>query len=137
MPPSNDGNEADIANALATIANQYHVDPTLQLLVIEAEINPPGAAVTLYLPWGAVTGTLTSRLQFQKTIGGFLREEEPATDFGDEAETTGPSTHEVGVWAHLQEDARCIVGNQVVLHDALRVRLGDVTAWSIGPMNPA
>jgi hypothetical protein len=85
------------------------------------------------------TGQIVSRLHFENTVAGYVREQDPAGDLGEElAPKEGDLVPlNAGDYVHLFSDAKCLVGQRVVRHEALRLRLDDVTAWTVGRLQPA
>ena len=112
-------------------------DSVLRQLIALVESHPakPGPEITVYLPWGAATGELVSKHWFYQTVIGELRHHgdvDTADQIGA-AELTDPDVND---YVHLFRGLRCLVGSQVVRHAALRVRLADITAWTIGAIHP-
>ena len=111
-------------------------DTILRQLIAAAESNPlePGTAVMLYLPWGVASGQIVSRLHFENTVAGWVRTLDPAGDLGDELTPkegdTAPADN--GDYVHLYGETKCFSGDKTIEHQALRVRLADITAWTVG-----
>ena len=111
-------------------------DTTLRRAIAAIEANPKkpgkGIEITLYLPWGVVTGELASRRHFDQRSASYLREH-GEDDLGkaiDPKDDAAPP--EAAEYIHLHSDVLCVFGDKVVEHKVLRVRLADVTAWTFG-----
>jgi hypothetical protein len=94
---------------------------------IDAEADAVSIEVTLYLPWGVATGITVPTAYFGHYVANFFDKndaEDVAGRFGSlEAE-------QPRVFIHLRR-ARCYVAGTVVEHDSLRIRLSDVSAWTV------
>jgi hypothetical protein len=94
---------------------------------IDAEADSVSIEVTLYLPWGVATGITVPTEYFGHYVAKFFTRndaEDVARRIGDlEAE-------QERIFLHLRK-ARCYVAGTVVEHDSLRIRLSDVSAWTV------
>ncbi|CQD11957.1 hypothetical protein BN1232_02257 [Mycobacterium lentiflavum] len=132
-------------------------DPTLQDLISVANLGA-GVAVTLYLPWGVVSGHVEANNEFFASAARSIRGEAENTgdeNFASMAEAIAGRTFDP--WAaRVSEDDRladaihqgydlttfitlthvqAFLGdswNQPLQHEYLRVRLNSVTAWAYG-----
>ena len=94
---------------------------------IDAEADSVSIEVTLYLPWGVATGITVPSGYFGHYIGKcFVR-----NDAEDVARRIGAlEAEQERIFLHLRK-ARCYVAGTVVEHDSLRIRLSDVSAWTV------
>jgi hypothetical protein len=94
---------------------------------IDAEADSVSIEVTLYLPWGVATGITVSSDYFGHYVANFFAK----NDAHDVAGRLGTlEAEQARVFLHLRK-ARCYVAGTVVEHDSLRVRLADVSAWTV------
>lgn len=106
---------------------------------LDAEADSTSIEVTLYLPWGMATGITVPDTYFGHYVAHFFTKH----DAGDIAgRLAALEAEQDRVFIHLRK-ARCYVAGQVVTHDSLRVRLSDVSAWTVAgveepqPANPS
>lgn len=94
---------------------------------LDAEAASTSIEVTLYLPWGMATGITVSTSYFGHYIANFFTK----NDADDIAGRMGALEAEQDrVFIHLRR-ARCYVAGEIVNHDAIRIRLSDVSAWTV------
>ena len=94
---------------------------------IDAEADSVSIEVTLYLPWGVATGITVPGEYFGHYVANFFAK----NDAHDVAGRLGTlEAEQARVFLHLRK-ARCYVAGTVVEHDSLRVRLADVSAWTV------
>ncbi len=94
---------------------------------IDAEADSVSIEVTLYLPWGVATGITVPSDYFGHYVAKFFTR----NDAEDVAGRIGSLEAEQDrVFLHLRK-ARCYVAGTVVEHDSLRIRLSDVSAWTV------
>ncbi len=93
---------------------------------LDAEAASTSIEVTLYLPWGMATGITVSSSYFGHYIANFFTK----NDAGDIAGRIGAEAEQDAVFIHLRR-ARCYVAGEVVNHDAIRIRVSDVSAWTV------
>jgi hypothetical protein len=94
---------------------------------IDAEADSVGIEVTLYLPWGVATGITVPGEYFGHYVAKFFNR----NDAGDVAGRVGAlEAEQARVFLHLRK-ARCYVAGTMVEHDSLRIRLSDVSAWTV------
>jgi len=94
---------------------------------IDAEADSISIEVTLYLPWGVATGITVPTEYFGHYVAKFFTR----NDAEDVARRIGALEAEQGrIFLHLRK-ARCYVAGTVVEHDSLRIRLSDVSAWTV------
>ena len=94
---------------------------------IDAESGSVSIEVTLYLPWGVATGITVPSGYFGHYIGKFFAR----NDAEDVASRIGAlEAEQERVFLHLRK-ARCYVAGTLVEHDSLRIRLSDVSAWTV------
>jgi hypothetical protein len=94
---------------------------------IDAEADSVSIEVTLYLPWGVATGITVPGEYFGHYVAKFFTK----NDAEDVAGRIGSlEAEQDGVFLHLRK-ARCYVAGTVVDHDSLRIRLSDVSAWTV------
>jgi hypothetical protein len=119
-------------------------DNTLRRLIdtIEAgEITPrgQGVLVTLFLPWGKAVGEIRPAWYFDQKVAQELRifdtpETEGLQDLGEElipkeGQTASHASEEFVV---LSGDVLAFVNGQVYEYPVLRLRVADVSAWTVG-----
>ena len=94
---------------------------------IDAEADSVSIEVTLYLPWGVATGITVSNEYFGHYVANFFTR----NDAEDVAGRIGAlEAEQERVFLHLRK-ARCYVAGTMVEHDSLRIRLSDVSAWTV------
>src|ERR1700734_1916360 len=94
---------------------------------IDAEADSGSIEVTLYLPWGAATGITVPTEYFGHYVAKFFTR----NDADDVAHRIGAlEAEQARMFLHLRK-ARCYVAGTVIEHDSLRIRLSDVTAWTV------
>jgi hypothetical protein len=94
---------------------------------IDAEADSVSIEVTLYLPWGVATGITVPSEYFGHYVAKFFAR----NDADDVADRIGALEAEQDrVFLHLRK-ARCYVAGTMVEHDSLRIRLSDVSAWTV------
>ena len=94
---------------------------------IDAEADSISIEVTLYLPWGVATGITVPTEYFGHYVAKFFTR----NDAEDVARRIGAlEAEQERIFLHLRK-ARCYVAGTVVEHDSLRVRLSDVSAWTV------
>jgi hypothetical protein len=94
---------------------------------IDAEAESVGIEVTLYLPWGVATGITVPSRYFGNYVAKFFNR----NDAEDVAGRIGAlEAEQARVFLHLRK-ARCYVAGTMVEHDSLRIRLSDVSAWTV------
>jgi len=94
---------------------------------IDAQADSVSIEVTLYLPWGMVTGITVPSAYFGHYVTNFFT----TNDAEDVASRIAAlETEQARVFLHLRK-ARCYVAGTVVEHDSLRIRLSDVSAWTV------
>ena len=94
---------------------------------IDAESDSVSIEVTLYLPWGVATGITVPGTYFGHYVANFFGR----NDAKDVAGRIGAlDAEQARVFLHLRK-ARCYVAGTVVEHDSLRIRLSDVSAWTV------
>ncbi len=94
---------------------------------IDAEAGSVSIEVTLYLPWGVATGITVPGEYFGRYVAKFFNR----NDAEDVAGRIGALDAEQDrVFLHLRK-ARCYVAGTTVEHDSLRIRLSDVSAWTV------
>lgn len=94
---------------------------------IDSEAVAVSIEVTLYLPWGVATGITVPGAYFGHYVAKFFSMND-ADDVAARVATLG--AEEDRVFLHLRK-AHCYVAGTVVQHDALRIRLSDVSAWTV------
>ena len=94
---------------------------------IDAEAAAVGIEVTLYLPWGVATGITVPSAYFGHYVAKFFARND-AEDVGGRIRAL--EAEQARVFLHLRK-ARCYVAGTVVEHDSLRIRLSDVSAWTV------
>jgi hypothetical protein len=94
---------------------------------IDTEADSVSIEVTLYLPWGVATGITVPSAYFGHYVANFFAR----NDAQDVAGRLGTlEAEQARVFLHLRR-ARCYVAGTVVEHDSLRIRLADVSAWTV------
>jgi hypothetical protein len=94
---------------------------------IDAEADSISIEVTLYLPWGVATGITVPTEYFGHYVAKFFTR----NDAEDVASRIGAlEAEQERIFIHLRK-ARCYVAGTVVEHDSLRIRLSDVSAWTV------
>ena len=94
---------------------------------IDAEADSVSIEVTLYLPWGVATGITVPSTYFGHYVAKFFTR----NDAQDVAGRIGAlEAEQERVFLHLRK-ARCYVAGTLVEHDSLRIRLSDVSAWTV------
>ena len=94
---------------------------------IDAEAGSVSIEVTLYLPWGVATGITVPSEYFGHYVAKFFTR----NDAEDVAGRIGAlEAEQERVFLHLRK-ARCYVAGTMVEHDSLRIRLSDVSAWTV------
>jgi hypothetical protein len=94
---------------------------------IDAEADSVSIEVTLYLPWGVATGLTVPSEYFGHYVAKFFTR----NDAEDVAGRIGAlEAEQERVFLHLRR-ARCYVAGTRVEHDSLRIRLSDVSAWTV------
>jgi hypothetical protein len=94
---------------------------------IDTEADCVSIEVTLYLPWGVVTGITVPRTYFGHYVANFFARND-AQDVTGRLESL--KAEKDRVFLHLRK-ARCYVAGTIVEHDSLRIRLSDVSAWTV------
>jgi hypothetical protein len=94
---------------------------------IDAEADSVGIEVTLYLPWGVATGITVPSRYFGNYVAKFFAIND-AEDVGGRIRAL--EAEQARVFLHLRK-ARCYVAGTMVMHDSLRIRLSDVSAWTV------
>ena len=113
-----EGMSQSVSDALGTDAILRHIDTEADSVSIE---------VTLYLPWGVATGITVPSAYFGHYVANFFTR----NDAHDVAGRLGTlEAEQARVFLHLRR-ARCYVAGTVVEHDSLRIRLSDVSAWTV------
>jgi hypothetical protein len=98
---------------------------------IDAEADSVSIEVTLYLPWGVATGITVPSAYFGHYVTNFFAR----NDAQDVAGRIGElEAEQARVFLHLRK-VRCYVAGTVVEHDSLRIRLSDVSAWTVAGIN--
>jgi hypothetical protein len=94
---------------------------------IDTEADSVSIEVTLYLPWGVATGITVPSAYFGHYVANFFTR----NDAQDVAGRIGAlEAEQARVFLHLRK-ARCYVAGTMVEHDSLRIRLSDVSAWTV------
>jgi hypothetical protein len=121
------GSEVFYAPGMASHDSGAAVGTDAILRHIDAEADSVSIEVTLYLPWGVATGITVPNTYFGHYVANFFTR----NDAEDVAGRIGALEAEQDrVFLHLRK-ARCYVGGTVVDHDSLRIRLSDVSAWTV------
>ena len=101
---------------------------------IDAEAAAVSIEVTLYLPWGVATGITVPSAYFGHYVASFFTRND-AEDVAGRIRAL--EAEQARVFLHLRK-ARCYVAGTMVEHDSLRIRLSDVSAWTVtGIKNPS
>ena len=94
---------------------------------IDTEADSVSIEVTLYMPWGVATGITVPSAYFGHYVANFFAR----NDAQDVAGRLGAvETEQARVFLHLRK-ARCYVAGTMVEHDSLRIRISDVSAWTV------
>jgi hypothetical protein len=94
---------------------------------IDAEADSISIEVTLYLPWGVATGITVPTDYFGHYVAKFFTR----NDAEDVAGRIGAlEAEQERAFLHLRK-ARCYVAGTMVEHESLRIRLSDVSAWTV------
>src|ERR1700722_1016181 len=94
---------------------------------IDAEADSISIEVTLYLPWGVATGITVPTEYFGHYVAKFFT----TNDAEDVAGRIGAlEAEQERVFLHLRKP-RCYVAGTMVEHESLRIRLSDVSAWTV------
>jgi hypothetical protein len=94
---------------------------------IDAEADSISIEVTLYLPWGVATGITVPTEYFGHYVAKFFT----TNDAEDVAGRIGAlEAVQERAFLHLRK-ARCYVAGTMVEHESLRIRLSDVSAWTV------
>ena len=94
---------------------------------IDEEADSVSVEVTLYLPWGVATGITVPSAYFGHYIANFFDKNEAQDVTG---RLTALEAEQARVFLHLRK-AKCYVAGTIVEHDSLRIRLSDVSAWTV------
>jgi hypothetical protein len=94
---------------------------------LDAEADSTSIEVTLYLPWGMATGITVPGTYFGHYVANFFTKND-APDIVDRLEAL--EAEQDRVFIHLRK-ARCYVAGEIINHHSLRVRLADVSAWTV------
>ena len=101
---------------------------------IDAEAAAVSIEVTLYLPWGVATGITVPSAYFGHYVASFFTRND-AEDVAGRIRAL--EAEQARVFLHLRK-ARCYVAGTMVEHESLRIRLSDVSAWTVtGIKNPS
>lgn len=109
------------------IADVQTVGADAILRHIDAEAEAVSIEVTLYLPWGVATGITVPSSYFGHYVAKFFNGNEDE-DVAERVKAL--EAEQSSVFLHLRK-ARCYVAGTVVEHDSLRIRLADVSAWTV------
>ena len=112
---------------MATSQDAGDVGTDAILRHIDAEADCVSIEVTLYLPWGVATGITVPSKYFGHYVANFFARNE-ARDVAGRLEAL--EAEQDRVFLHLRK-ARCYVAGTMVEHDSLRIRLADVSAWTV------
>lgn len=93
----------------------------------DAEADSTSIEVTLYLPWGMATGITVPGSYFGHFVAHFFNKNNADDIAGRLAALEAEQDR---VFIHLRK-ATCYVAGEVVRHDSLRIRLSDVSAWTV------
>jgi hypothetical protein len=94
---------------------------------IDTEADSVSIEVTLYMPWGVATGITVPSAYFGHYVANFFAR----NDAQDVAGRIGAlEAEQARVFLHLRK-ARCYVAGTIIEHDSLRIRLSDVSAWTV------
>ena len=80
-----------------------------------------------YLPWGVAKGIIVPSAYFGYYVANFFARND-AQDVAGRLETL--DAEQARAFLHLRR-ARCYVAGTIVEHDSLRIRLSDVSAWTV------
>ncbi len=94
---------------------------------IDAEADSVSIEVTLYLPWGVATGITVPSTYFGHYVANFFTKHD-AEDVAARIEAL--EAEQARVFLHLRR-ARCYVAGTITKHDSLRIRLSDISAWTV------
>lgn len=94
---------------------------------IDAEADSVSIEVTLYLPWGVATGITVPSEYFGHYVAKFFTSNDADDVIG---RIRALEAEQERVFLHLRK-ARCYVAGTMVEHDSLRIRLSDVSAWTV------
>ena len=94
---------------------------------LDAEADSTSIEVTLYLPWGMATGITVPGSYFGHFVAHFFNKNNADDIAGRLAALEAEQDR---VFIHLRK-ATCCVAGEVVRHDSLRIRLSDVSAWTV------
>jgi hypothetical protein len=109
------------------LPDSHAIETDAILRHIEAEAGSVSIEVTLYLPWGVATGITVPSEYFGHYVAKFFTR----NDAEDVADRIGAlDAEQERVFVHLRK-ARCYVAGTMVEHDSLRIRLSDVSAWTV------
>jgi hypothetical protein len=100
---------------------------------IDAEAAAISIEVTLYLPWGVATGITVPGSYFGHYVAKFFTRNDAEDVAG---RINALEAEQARVFLHLRK-ARCYVAGTVVEHDSLRIRLADVSAWTVTGISPS
>jgi hypothetical protein len=124
--------------ATESVIVSEHTDRSLCLVIDAVEEHPPrpggGVEVTLYLPWASVMGSIEPCWYFDQQVllflqsVGFDHRNGPAGHHPEKARAN-PRSHE---YVHLSHAVYRLNGGDEDHHEQIRVRLGDVVAWTFG-----
>jgi hypothetical protein len=124
--------------ATESVIVSEHTDRSLCLVIDAVEAHPPrpggGVEVTLYLPWASVMGSIEPCWYFDQQVllllqsVGFDHRNGPAGHNPEKAKAN-PHSHE---YVHLSHAVYRLNGGDEDHHEQIRVRLGDVVAWTFG-----
>ncbi len=125
--------------ATESVILSEHTDRSLCLIIDAVESTPPrpggGVEVTLYLPWASVIGSIEPCWYFDQQVLlylqsiGFDHRNGPASRNAPEKAAPGAHSHE---YVHLSRAIYRLNGGDEDHHEQIRVRLGDVIAWTFG-----
>jgi hypothetical protein len=114
------------SDAAGTDAILRHIDAEADSVSIEVTLYLPWGVAT-YLPWGVATGLTVPSEYFGHYVAKFFTR----NDAEDVAGRIGAlEAEQERVFLHLRR-ARCYVAGTRVEHDSLRIRLSDVSAWTV------
>jgi hypothetical protein len=94
---------------------------------LDAEADSTSIEVTLYLPWGMATGITVPSAYFGHYVAHFFTKNDADDIAGRIAALEAEQDR---VFLHLRK-ATCYVAGEIVRHDSLRIRLSDVSAWTV------
>jgi hypothetical protein len=94
---------------------------------LDEESDHTSIELTLYLPWGIASGITVPGSYFGHYVANFFTK----NDAGDITDRLAALDAEQDrLFVHLRK-ATCYVAGEVVRHDSLRIRLSDVSAWTV------